>query len=219
MRPVPRPQRHQRNPPSRMIWVHARSELHPLAITCFPPISAHNGRLLPQVPGSRAYPPPNRATIPRSSARPPSARFLTGHSVRRAGAVLWLASFTLPGPSFNGAWSTAPEPGSDFQRFPSGSEMYQPGHETCSSMPRKKPRAPDRPDGNRPVLWYNNFSEWRRSHGAMGGPVAPFEASSASGAPTGLPAPLWVPPDCGRFVRPAVRSWRSNIFRLGWSAT
>jgi pimeloyl-ACP methyl ester carboxylesterase len=113
----------------------------------------------------------------------PRARLLNGHS-SGGWSSLWLQ---VSHPEFfGGVWSTGPDPVDfrDFQRI----DLYAPGENMF--LDRQGERRPIARIGDRPILFYRDFSRMEDVMGP-GGQLGSFEAVFSPKGPDGLPAKLW----------------------------
>jgi len=139
-------------------------------------------------------------TIPQSTAR-----FLTGHS-SGGWSTLWL-QVTYP-QVFGGVWSTAPDPVDfrDFQRI----DMYRPGENMYRDA--RGDRRPLAHDGDRVLLWYDDFDhmEWTLGYG---GQLHSFEAVFSPRGPNGQPRLAW-DRTTGAVDAAVTEAWKQYDIRL-----
>ncbi len=111
------------------------------------------------------------------------ARFVTGHS-SGGWSSLWL-QVTYPD-SFNGVWSTSPDPIDfrDFQRI----DLTKP--DANMFLDAKGERRPIARAGGKPILYYRPFSDMEEVMG-HGGQLASFEAVFSARGKDGRPRKLW----------------------------
>jgi hypothetical protein len=135
----------------------------------------------------------------------PQGRFVTGHS-SGGWSSLWL-QVTYPD-TFNGVWSTAPDPVDfrDFQKI----NLYRAGVNMFRDE-TGRPRPLARRDGE-PVLWYKGFSDMEEVMG-HGGQLASFEAVFSARGPDGRPRRLW-DRKTGAVDRQVAKGWEKYDIRL-----
>jgi S-formylglutathione hydrolase FrmB len=143
----------------------------------------------------------------------PEARLLTGHS-SGGWSSLWL-QVTYPD-YFGGCWSTAPDPVDfrDFQRI----DVYRPGENMFTDASGQKRPLARR--GEKPVLWYRDFSDMEEVMG-HGGQLASFEAVFSDRGADGKPRRLW-DRKSGAIDPDVAKSWEKYDIRLvlerNWAA-
>jgi hypothetical protein len=128
----------------------------------------------------------------------PEARFVTGHS-SGGWSSLWL-QITYPD-TFNGVWSTAPDPVDfrDFQKV----NIYKPRNNIfVDEAGKERPLARQ---GDTPVLFYKGFSDMEVVMG-RGGQLFSFEAVFSPRSSDGKPRPLW-DRKTGAIDAEVARSW------------
>lgn len=135
----------------------------------------------------------------------PQARFVTGHS-SGGWSSLWL-QVTYPD-TFNGTWSTAPDPVDfrDFQRI----NLYRPD-ENMYVDAEGKPRPLARINGV-VRLWYQGFADMEWVLGP-GGQLHSFEAVFSPRGPDGRPQLLW-DRRTGAIDTQTARTWEKYDIRL-----
>ena len=135
----------------------------------------------------------------------PAARFLTGHS-SGGWSSLWL-QVTYPD-TFNGTWSTAPDPVDfrDFQRI----NLYRVGENMYTDM--KDQRRPLARINGQVRLWYRGFAdmEWVLGHG---GQLHSFEAVFSPRGPDGHPRLAW-DRRTGKIDFQVTKTWEKYDIRL-----
>ncbi len=133
------------------------------------------------------------------------ARFVTGHS-SGGWSSLWL-QVTYPD-SFNGVWSTSPDPIDfrDFQRI----DLTKPdANMFLDARGEKRPLARR---GGKPLLFYRPFSDMEEVMG-HGGQLASFEAVFSARGPDGRPRKLW-DRTTGAIDAEVAKSWQRYDIRL-----
>ncbi len=141
----------------------------------------------------------------------PNARFVTGHS-SGGWSSLWI-QVRYPD-QFGGVWSTAPDPIDfrDFQRI----NLYQDENMFKDAKGERRPLARR---GDKPVLFYQDFSDMERVMG-RGGQLSSFEAVFGQRGPTGKPAELW-DRTTGAINRDVANTWKEydiNLYcKKNWS--
>ncbi|MBI1914912.1 MAG: hypothetical protein HYS12_09280 [Planctomycetes bacterium] len=140
-----------------------------------------------------------------ATAGKPEARFVTGHS-SGGWSSLWL-QVAYPD-TFNGVWSTAPDPVDfrDFQKV----NIYKPGINIFTDEEGKA--RPLARSGDKPVLFYKGFSDMEVVMG-RGGQLFSFEAVFSPRGSDGKPRPLW-DRKTGAIDAEVAKSWEKYDIRL-----
>ena len=135
----------------------------------------------------------------------PGARLLNGHS-SGGWSSLWL-QVAYP-ESFGGTWSTSPDPVDfrDFQRI----DLHAPGVNMFRDP--EGGRRPIARMGDRPVLWYDDFSRMEEVIG-IGGQLGSFEAAFSPLDADGRPRKLWDRSN-GAIDPETAHSWEPYDIRL-----
>ncbi|MFO0876754.1 MAG: alpha/beta hydrolase [Gemmataceae bacterium] len=135
----------------------------------------------------------------------PQTRLLCGHS-SGGWSSLWL-QVRYPD-MFGGCWSTAPDPVDfrDFQRI----HLYRAGENMF--VDREGQRRPIARKGDKPFLWYRDFSDMEEIMG-HGGQLAAFEAVFSERGSDGKPRRLW-DRKTGAIDLAVARSWEKYDIRL-----
>jgi S-formylglutathione hydrolase FrmB len=135
----------------------------------------------------------------------PRARLLSGHS-SGGWSSLWLQ---VAHPDFfGGTWSTSPDPVDfrDFQQI----NIYAPGENMFRD--RQGRRRPIARTGDRPVIYYDDFSRMEDVMGP-GGQLGSFEAVFSPMGPDGQPRRLWNR-SSGAIDPDVARAWEAHDIRL-----
>jgi len=135
----------------------------------------------------------------------PQTRFVAGHS-SGGWSSLWL-QVRYP-ESFNGCWSTSPDPVDfrDFQRI----NLYKPGVNFF-----KDENGKDRPiarSGDKVLLWFKGFSDMEHVMG-HGGQLASFEAVFSPRGSDGQPRKIW-DRKTGAVDNDVAKTWEAYDIRL-----